>query len=358
MDAGASPISEPKHAPTPCAIDQSGSLFAPVQRYSPTVDVGSVQELWRYPVKSMGGEQLIESAVDLRAFHADRLWAVRDLELGAVTTARRLPKLLGCTARFIAEPPPGVGPGDVADVVITFPDGTEVTSVERERMNAKLSELVGKSVALVSLPPLHDKSAYRGVLASKNDIRQQWDLADDEALPDFSMFPIRRLAALAIYATPIGIFADAYAVHLVTTSSLRTMAAIGGDFDVRRFRPNIVVDTPQEGLAEQQWIGGTIRTGTFAISVEIPAIRCSVPTREQPGLPADAEVSRTVSRHGDRCFGIYADIVEAGVVRVGDRVRYEPPVEPGAVKASVGRLAERVRRNTIRAGNRLLPNGR
>jgi uncharacterized protein YcbX len=319
--------------------------------------VGNVVGLWRYPVKSMGGEELSRSTLDLRALHADRLWAVRDLELNAVTTARRLPLLLGCTARFLEEPAPGVGPGDVADVLVTFPDGTEIASTDRERLNARLSELVGKSVALVPLPPLKDKAAYRGVLASKSDIRQQWALSDDEPLPDFSMFPIRKLAQLSIYATPIGIFADAYAVHVVTTSSLRTMAAIGGDFQVRRFRPNIVVDTPGDGLVEQEWVGGTIRAGEIGLSVEIPAVRCSVPMREQPGLPADAAVSRTVSQHGDRCFGVYTDIVEAGTVRVGDAVTYEPPAEAGAVGAAVGRLAERVRRNTIRTGNRLLPKG-
>lgn len=317
--------------------------------------VGTVSELWRYPVKSMGGEELSSSVLDLRALHADRLWAVRDLELRAVTTARRLPVLLGCTARFVEEPPAGVGPGNVTDVIVTFPDGTEITSADRERLAARLTELTGKRVALVPLPPLHDKAAYRGVLASKRDIRLQWALDDDEPLPDFSMFPIRKLAQLSIYATPIGIFADAYAVHLLTTSSLRTMATYGGDFDVRRFRPNIVVDSPLDGLVEQQWIGGTLRAGDVGVRVEIPAIRCSVPMREQPGVPADPAVSRTVSQHGERCFGVYADIVEAGTIRVGDSVNFEPPQEAGTVSGSVGRLAERVRRNAIRAGNRLLP---
>lgn len=317
--------------------------------------VGTVIELWRYPVKSMGGEQLQSSTLDLRALHADRMWALRDLELRAVTSARRLPALLGCSARYVEEPPAGIGPGDVADVVVTLPDGVEVTSTDRERLDARLTELTGRRVALIPLPPLHDKAAYRGVRASKRDIRFQWALADDEPLPDFSMFPIRKLAHLAVYATPIGTFADAYAVHVVTTSSVRTMATFGGDFDVRRFRPNIVVDTPQDGLAEQQWLGGTIRAGGVGLGVEIPAVRCSIPMREQPGLPADPAVSRTVAQHGERCFGVYADIVEPGPVRVGDVVDFEAPGEVGAVGAAVGRLAERVRRNTIRAGNRLLP---
>lgn len=314
-----------------------------------------ISELWRYPVKSMGGESLASSTCDLRALHADRLWAVRDLELGAVTTARRLPALLGCRARFVEEPPAGVGPGNVTDVVVTFPDGAEIASTDRERMDAKLTALTGKRVGLVPLPPLHDKAAYRGVLASKRDIRHQWALSDDEALPDFSMFPIRKLAELSIYATPVGTFADAYAVHLVTTSSLRTMAAYGGDFDVRRFRPNIVVDTPDEGLAEQAWLGATLRAGDVGLRVEIPSIRCSIPMRAQPGIPADPAVSRTVSQHGERCFGIYADIVEAGTIRVGDEVRIEPAADKGTASASVNRLAERVRRNTIRTVNRLLP---
>lgn len=319
--------------------------------------VGTVAGLWRYPVKSMGGEELTSSHLDLRALHADRLWAVRDLELEAVTTARRLPVLLGCTARFLREPAPGVGPGDVCDVVITFPDGTEITSIDRERLNARLSELTGKQVALAPLPPLHDKAAYRGVLASKNDLRRQFDLDDDEPLPDLSMFPLRKLAQLAIYATPIGTFADAYAVHLLTTSSLRAMAAHGGDFDVRRFRPNILIDSPPDGLVEQRWMGGTLGIGDAGIRVEIPTVRCSIPMREQPGLSADPAVPRAVSRHGDRCLGVYGDIIDVGTVRTGDPVIFDPPEESGAVSAAVSRLADRARRSAIRAGSRRMPQG-
>lgn len=319
------------------------------------MQVGTISELWRFPVKSMGGESVASSYVDERALHADRMWAVRDLELNAVTTARRLPTLLGCTARFVDEPPAGIGPGDVAHVVVTFPDGTEVASTDAEAMDARLSELTGKRVALVPLPALHDKAAYRGVRANKSDIRQQFGLADDEPLPDYSMFSLRMLAELAIYATPVGIFADAYPLHVVTTSSLRTMAAHGGDFDVRRFRPNIVIDSPLDGLAEQEWLGGTLRAGDLGIRVEVPTIRCTVPLREQAGVHADPEVMRSVSKYGGRWFGIYADVAAPGTVRVGDAVDLDPPQGHGAVAASLGRLAERVKRNTVRTGNRLLP---
>src|ERR687890_1950452 len=93
--------------------------------------VGSVAEIWRYPVKSMGGERLAQSAIATRGLHADRMWAVRDVELGTFTTARRWPVLLQCDARF-AEDPAGrpAGPGDVLEVVVTFPDGAEVSSLD------------------------------------------------------------------------------------------------------------------------------------------------------------------------------------------------------------------------------------
>ncbi|MET3960280.1 uncharacterized protein YcbX [Marmoricola sp. OAE513] len=318
------------------------------------MNVGTVVELWRYPVKSMGGESLDTAAVDRRALHADRMWAVRDLELDAVTTARRLPQLLGCSARYVEEPASGVGPGDVADVVVTFPDGTQISSVDRDSMDARLTELVGKHVALVPLPPLHDKAAYRGVLASKKDIRGQFGIAEDEPLPDLSMFPLRKLAELSIYATPIGIFADAYPLHVVTTASLRTMATYGGDFDVRRFRPNIVVDTDVEGLAEQDWIGGTLHAGGVSAAIAIPTVRCTVPLREQPGVSADPAVVRSISQHGDRCFGVYAEVADPGTVRVGDAVTLDMP-ERGAVAESLGRLADRFKRNALRTGNKLLP---
>src|SRR5690242_18794952 len=100
----------------------------PPARTMPARVTMRITEIWRHPVKSMGGERLEHVRVDARGIHADRLWAVRDLELGAVTTARRLPMLLGCTARFTADPPPDAGPGRACEVAITFPDGDELTS--------------------------------------------------------------------------------------------------------------------------------------------------------------------------------------------------------------------------------------
>src|ERR671936_2970212 len=114
--------------------------------------VGTVAEIWRYPVKSMGGERLGHSSIETRGLHADRMWAVRDVERDTFTTARRWPVLLQCSARF-AEDPAGrsAGPGDVLEVIVTFPDGREVSSSD-PAIHDRLSELVGKPARLEALP--------------------------------------------------------------------------------------------------------------------------------------------------------------------------------------------------------------
>src|SRR4051812_37768256 len=142
-----------------------------------------IAEIWRHPVKSLGGERLERVAIDARGIHADRLWAIRDLELGAVTTARRLPMLLGCAARFTAEPPADAGPGRVYEVTVTFPGGEELTSGD-PAIHDRLSALCGRRVELTPLPARDDRAAYRGVLANQADLRRQFGLRDDEPLPD------------------------------------------------------------------------------------------------------------------------------------------------------------------------------
>src|SRR3954454_23588445 len=185
--------------------------------------VGAVAEIWRYPVKSMGGERVAQSAVATRGLHADRMWAGRDVELDTFTTARRWPILLQCSARF-AEDPAGrsAAPGDVLEVVVTFPDGREVSSSD-PAIHDLLSELIGKPARLESLPALSEKRRHRTPQATKADVRRQFAIPDGEPLPDFSTFPVRKLAELARYATPVGALYDAYPILLMTRASLRAL---------------------------------------------------------------------------------------------------------------------------------------
>src|SRR3954469_23300537 len=310
--------------------------------------VGSVAEIWRYPVKSMGGERLAQSAIATRGLHADRMWAVRDVELDTFTTARRWPVLLQCSARFVDDPAGrSAGPGDVLEVIVTFPDGTEVSSSD-PAIDDHLSELIGKPARLESLPALSEKRRYRTPQATKADIRRQFAIPDGEPLPDFSMFPVRRLAELARYATPVGALYDAYPIHIVTRASLRALAerSPGSQFDVRRFRPNVLLDCDGAELVEFGWCGGQLRAPNVGFAAATPALRCSIPTRQQGDLPADPDVLRTINAHADHCLGVYANVPEAGMLAEGDPLELEPSAAPSGPVAVARSGATALKRGT------------
>jgi uncharacterized protein len=321
--------------------------------------VGSVAEIWRYPVKSMGGERLTRSAIAARGLHADRMWAVRDVELDTFTTARRWPVLLQCSARFAADPAGrSAGPGDVLEVIVTFPDGSEISSSDPAIHN-RLSELVGKPARLESLPALSEKQRYRTPQATKADMRRQFALAEGEPLPDFSMFPVRKLAELARYATPVGALYDAYPILVLTRASLRAMAerSPGSQFDVRRFRPNVLVDREGAELVEFAWCGGRLHAPSVTFEVEIPDLRCSIPTRQQGDLPADPDVLRTINTHADHCLGVYANVATAGTLTEGDPLEFEPARAPSAPVAMARTGGKALKRGTLRVFDALMPRG-
>ena len=120
----------------------------------------TVHEPWRYPVKSMGGQRVPEVRVDRRGVHADRLWAVRDLENDITASARRVPALLGCWRPLCRRTGPGRGTGNAPTVMITFADGSESSGADSDIHN-RISEVVGREVRLTALLPLADSSQHR-----------------------------------------------------------------------------------------------------------------------------------------------------------------------------------------------------
>lgn len=275
--------------------------------------IGTVREIWRFPVKSMCGERVDATTIGERGLHGDRLWAVRDLDKDALTNAKSIPALLMLSARFVTEPPLDVGPGSIPDVEITFPDGTKARSSDPD-IAERLSAFVGRRVALCSLRPASDRAHYRAAKSTGADMRAQFAVEDDGPLPDFSMMPLGTLIELGRYATPPGTYFDAFPLHVVTTASL-------GTFDRRRFRANLVVDTGDaQGYLENGWAGATLEVGACTALIECPAPRCSMPTRQQPDVPADKTVLKTIARDADRCLGAYASIARGGAVRTGDPV--------------------------------------
>jgi uncharacterized protein YcbX len=316
----------------------------------------AVTELWRFPVKSMGGQRIDEVHLDASGMHADRLWAVRDLENGITVSARRAPVLLGCSARYVDEPAPDAGPGSVPAVVIVLPDGDECSSSDAE-VHSRLSELVGREVHLTALPPRDDTSQHRlsvrQSVANFNvgQLRRDFGLSDSDALPDTSAFTPKQLMTLARFSTPPGTFVDLSPLHLLTTTSMRSLSADGAGYDVRRFRPNVLleVDDAESGFPEANWVGATLTIGTAELHVTIPTIRCVVPTRPQPGVELDRQLTRQLAERTDRFLGIYADVSAPGRLRVGDTVRIGKPAEPGAMRRTISAVGKQASRGVQRA---------
>ncbi|MEU0498209.1 MOSC N-terminal beta barrel domain-containing protein [Mycobacterium sp. NPDC006124] len=296
-----------------------------------------VSQLWRFPVKSMGGRRVEEVRVDRRGVHADRLWAVRDLEKGVTASARRIPALLGCSAAYVSDPGPNAGPGDVPEVTITFPDGTECSSSD-DAVHGLLSDLAGRDVRLVALPPADDTSQHRMSTSTSlanfraSQVRKDFGLDDTEDLPDTSVFSTKDIVTLARFSTPPGTFVDLAPVHVLSTSSLASLAGDDAPHDVRRFRPNVLVDAglSDADYPEAAWVGGDIEIGSAALHVTIPTIRCVVATRPQRGLDRDGRITRQLAERTNRFLGVYADVTRPGLVRVGDVVSVRPGRPPTA----------------------------
>ncbi|MGB3483887.1 MAG: MOSC N-terminal beta barrel domain-containing protein [Mycobacterium sp.] len=317
--------------------------------------MATVTQLWRFPVKSMGGQQVSELFVTARGGHADRLWAVRDLQNNVTASARRIPALLGCTARYQAEPGPDAGPGNVPAVSITFPGGDEVSSND-PAIHTRLSDLAGRDVRLTPLAPVSDTSQHRlsvrqsKATFSQTEVRRDFGLDDSEALPDSSVFSTKQILTLARFSTPPGTFVDLSPIHLMSSASLAALSPDGAGYDVRRFRPNVLLDADDSGaeFPEAAWVGATVEIGTARLWVSVPTVRCVVPTRPQPGIELDRAITRQLAERTNRFLGVYADVTGAGVLHVGDDVRIQLPVSPGVARGAAAAVAKAVVRGVQR----------
>ena len=102
-------------------------------------------------------------------------------------------------------------------------------------------------------------------------------------------------------------FVDEAHLHLVAADELT-------DWDVRRFRPNVVVS----GLATlDDLVGERLRLGSVVVEVDKRTKRCAMPTMVQPGVGKDVGVLRTLARERDLRLGVYAHVVSPGRLDVG-----------------------------------------
>ncbi len=229
-----------------------------------------VTQLWRYPVKSLAGERLEQAEVGPLGITGDRQFGLLDVATGLVLTARRVPELL-----FAA---PATGPD--GSVAIRLPDGT-VTADDTD-----VSDWLGRPVAL--------RSAAAGPATFEYSL-------DDEPGTEWIS-----------WESPAGVFHDSGKARL----SITTEAALG-DWDVRRFRPNIVVDAGDE----RELVGHQVRVGEVLLDVTKELARCTMVTRSQPGIERDLDVLRTVNSTRSGNLAVGALVVAAGSLAVGDELQ-------------------------------------
>lgn len=282
--------------------------------------VGRVLEVWRYPVKSMGGEQLPRATVGPLGIDGDRGWALRDETAGEIRGAKKMPVLMQCAARYDADPDGATIP----PVTMTLADGSTLRSGDTDA-NARLSALTGRAVTLWPRQPAERTDHYRRGRPDQPDIdaelRQIFGRLPDEPLPDLSVMP----PELFEFTSPLGTYFDLAPMQLLTTASLRALAALNptARFDVRRFRPNLLIEPAvgAEGFVETGWSGRSLRVGEVVLAIGIPTMRCSMTTQAVAAdLPKDPSVLRTIVRDGNQNLGVYAGVERAGTVAVGDAV--------------------------------------
>lgn len=277
-----------------------------------------IEQIWRYPVKSMIGEQVPATEVAATGVVGDRAWATRDHVRGGIRGAKQLGGLMRLAARYPD------GPGGA--VVMTFPDETAVSTDDAD-VDARLSAALDHQVTLESLRPPSDVDHYRRGPPDHDDLltemRVMFGREDTEPLPDLSGFP----PEIFEYESPPGTYHDAYPLMVVTTSALRSLQEAVPDsvVDVRRFRPSVVVDTGEEdGHPETSWIGRRVRLGEVVLDVASGCPRCVMITREvAPDVPQDRSILRHIVRDLDQDLGVYATVAEPGRLAVGDQVTVE-----------------------------------
>ena len=226
--------------------------------------IGSITRLWRYPVKSLGGEECERLELNARGVEGDRRYAVlnREGKLGSGKTTRRFRQIDGLLELRAAYQ------GDVPELI--FRDGVRM---------------------LASDPQIH--AALSNALNVPVTLAREQDVSHLDAGP----------------------------VHLITTAALAWLRTALPDalIDERRFRPNLVIDVPGDTQVELGWIGRALAIGS---QVELRIIarteRCRMVTLPQEGIPRDPRVLGSIVRDADSGFGVYAEVVAPGTIARGD----------------------------------------
>ena len=272
--------------------------------------VGIVKGLYRYPVKSMLGESLQRLDFGRTGVIGDRAWALRE-KAGRLVTAKRTTNMLDFSARF--------ADGTVnSPVIITLPDGTTVQSNHPDS-SILLSDYLDREVTLERWRP--DQNNFGELDAAT--------IFDDVPIAVALEGKKRQLAPDADrYDLATGTFFDSAHLHLLATGTLDHLKSLIGEdaqTDVRRFRPNILIETPpgQTGFIEDAWLDGTLTIGGVVINEIWPTLRCVMTTLPQSDLPKDPRMLRTIVKQHENHLGVFAAVSVSGSIAPGDAVMFE-----------------------------------
>jgi uncharacterized protein YcbX len=275
-------------------------------------DTGTVVSLWRYPVKSMMGEELNSSYITERGLIGDRTYAVVDKQTGKVASAknpRKWGNLFDFRSMFIDSPTDDVN--DIPPVRITFPDGSNIFSDRKEDddMDYRLSAVFDREVRLMKSSGFEEPS-----------YEEYWPNIDGLARTD----------QVTYEAMPSKTFFDIAVIHILTTSTINRLRELypEGRFEVRRFRPNIVVESgykeKKNDFIENSWVGKKMIIGKdIVLNVTAPCTRCVMITLPQGDLPQDTGILSTVAKYNQVHVGVYASVERSGTIHRGDTVRIE-----------------------------------
>jgi uncharacterized protein YcbX len=253
----------------------------------------------------MLGEELNATDITKGGLLGDRAYGIMDRADGKIATAknpRKWPRLFEFRAALAEMPAPGI----TTPVRITLPDGTVLNSSQPD-VDQMLSSALNRDVSLA-------KASANG----SGTAEEYW--------PDIEL--LEHQDTVTEFDLPPGTFFDCASAHLLTTATLDRLRELypQGRFEIRRFRPNIVVETATDGkdFVENNWVGKTVAIGdTVRLSITGPCPRCVMTTLAQSDLPRDPGILRTAAQHNRANVGVYASVLQGGRIRRGDSVRLE-----------------------------------
>ena len=254
--------------------------------------VATVESLWRYPVKSMRGEQLQQASARLSGIYGDRIYAIHD-----------------------------------ASAPDNFP---YLTGRQRAEMLLYQPRFRDTHRALAPHPPTHEEAPAPGLPDTEPSLMVDVDIPggpsfsiDDPGLLDLLRTGLDDRHQLSLLRSSSAI-TDAFPVSLFSIQTARRLGQdLGAAIDKRRFRANIYLDLASDtGFGEDDFVGRHLGIGPQVVLwIEERDPRCKMITLDPDTAQANPEVMKQVARAYDSCAGVYARVVHPGTLHAGDGVR-------------------------------------